>query len=112
MVMLRTSPGPIKSVGCGGAGTRVDCGTSVTRGSSAPLVTSTTLNGNPAVGSVEVRRAECRISRPVGPLTGKVEQAPRMTQTDAIAVQRSSLLRALPLLNIYGCTSVRLPNFH
>ncbi len=64
------SPGPRRSVGCGGIVASVDTGTAGAKGRVAVLVTSTSVNGNCPVCAT----AACLISIPVGPLDGRLAQ--------------------------------------
>jgi len=68
--MLSTSPGPSKSVGCGGIVAKVDTGLAGGGGSVAGFSTSTSVKGYcPGLAA-----AARRISTPVGPLDGKLAQ--------------------------------------
>ena len=90
MVMLMMSPGPSKSVGCGGGGAvRFDIARPGGGGKLAAFVTSTSLNGY-SLGLV----AACLISEVVGPLDGRLAQpASRVAASTMSTVPRSAFRR-------------------
>src|SRR5690348_4836308 len=98
MVMLSTSPGPIRSVGRGGIATSVETAMPGAAGTVAAFSTSTSVNGYwPGFAT-----AACRISVPVGPLDGRVAQPARLNAPAEImtALRIEPLRRGTQILDI------------